>query len=56
VLVELLGLQLAREAVDVGHEGAFPMARDDDALVFEVEIGALDRDDADAEGSCKCPD
>ena len=56
VLVELFFLQFAGEAVDVGHERAFSMAGDDDALVLEVEIGALDGDDADAQGSCKCPD
>ena len=47
MLVELFFLQLAGEAVDVGHERALAMAGDDHALAFEVEVGALDGDDAD---------
>ena len=55
VFIELGFLELAGQAVDVGHEGALAVPGHDHALVFEVEVGPLDGDDADLEGSCKCP-
>ena len=50
---EMLGQILAPEPgahLRVGGDGrAFPVLRHDDPLAFELEVGALDRDDADAQ-------
>ena len=56
VFVELGFPELARQAVHVGHERALAVAGHDHALVLEIEIGTFDGDDADVEGSRKCPD
>ena len=52
-LFEMLRQILAPEPgahVRVGGDGrAFPVLRHDDPLAFELEVGALDRDDADAQ-------
>src|SRR3954470_16051191 len=49
VLVELPFLHLAREVGGIRHERALSMARHDVAFGFEVEVGALHGDDADAQ-------
>ena len=48
--------KLVPEVGVVGHERPPALARDDHAGVLELEVGALDRDDADAQVDRKCPD
>src|SRR5687767_7889304 len=54
VFVQLGFLQLAGQAVDVRHERALAVARDDHALGLEVQVGAFDGDDGDGETGRKC--
>ena len=40
----------------LGHERALAVAGHDHPLGLEVQVGALDGDDADVQGRCKCSD
>jgi hypothetical protein len=55
VLVELLFLQAVAEADVFGDERPSALALDDDPGVLELQVGALDRDDRDAQIDRKCP-
>src|SRR4051794_81044 len=54
--VELRQPEPAAEVGVLGDIRSLPLARDDDAFALELEIGALDGDDADLHGGRKGAD